>query len=318
MRRHRRRSDEGNTHAPDATTYPVGALKQDPASLAVAVTGVGFARVAQLRFDEDMVDFLEVVNRRRDIVRRRHLVHEALAAQPGERVLDVGCGPGFYVAELLDAVGTEGWVTGVDSEPAMLAVAAKRAEGRDNVAFYEAKATGAGARRNVRCGRVRAGPRVCAGRLGRVSRDTPRAAARRPRRRLGRRLGDGVVARRRSRANAADARRLGPALGPSFATADARAAASRRGLCGRDHARAHVRYQRARPGDPRRRYTPLIVQYAVEQGGVDSTEAAAWKAEQDQLAAHGEFYSVYPALLGARNPGYGARRKLPGVGRDDA
>jgi ubiquinone/menaquinone biosynthesis C-methylase UbiE len=109
--------------------------------LAVAVTSVGFGRVAQLRFDEGMVDVLEVVNHRRDIVRRRHLVHEALAAQPGERILDVGCGPGFFVAELLDAVGSEGWVTGVDMEPTMLAVAAKRTEGHDNVAFYQAQAT---------------------------------------------------------------------------------------------------------------------------------------------------------------------------------
>jgi arsenite methyltransferase len=38
-------------------------------------------------------------------VRRRRLVHEALAAQPGERVLDMGCGPGFFVTELLDQVG---------------------------------------------------------------------------------------------------------------------------------------------------------------------------------------------------------------------
>jgi arsenite methyltransferase len=97
--------------------------------------------VAQLEFDESMAEQLEVLYHRRDIVRRRHLVQEALAARPGERVLDVGCGSGFYVTELLDQVGRQGSVTGVDRAPAMLAVAAKRAEGRDNVAFYEADAT---------------------------------------------------------------------------------------------------------------------------------------------------------------------------------
>jgi tRNA A58 N-methylase Trm61 len=66
---------------------------------------VGFGRVTQL-LRRGMVDFLEVVNHRRDIVRRRNLVHEAIAVQRGERILDVGCGPGFFVAELLDAVGS--------------------------------------------------------------------------------------------------------------------------------------------------------------------------------------------------------------------
>jgi len=37
-----------------------------------------------------------------DVLRRRQLVRDALGVTPGERVLDVGCGPGFYVAELLE------------------------------------------------------------------------------------------------------------------------------------------------------------------------------------------------------------------------
>ncbi|MDT5235789.1 MAG: hypothetical protein QOF47_1776, partial [Mycobacterium sp.] len=84
---------------------------------------------------------LEVLYNRRDVVRRRRLVREAVAAQPGEHVLDVGCGPGFYVQELLDEVGVVGSVTGVDASRAMLTVPAKRVDGHDNVAFYEAEAT---------------------------------------------------------------------------------------------------------------------------------------------------------------------------------
>src|SRR6476661_2712758 len=86
-----------------------------------------------------MAQQLDVLYRRRDVVRRRR-VQEALSARPGERVLDVGCGSGFYVTELLDRVGREGSVTGVDSAPAILAVSAQRPEGRHNVAFYEADA----------------------------------------------------------------------------------------------------------------------------------------------------------------------------------
>jgi arsenite methyltransferase len=75
------------------------------------------------------------------VLRRRELVRAALGARAGDRVLDVGCGPGFYVAELLEVVGRDGLVAGVDVSADMLAVAAKRAEGHDNVEFYEADAT---------------------------------------------------------------------------------------------------------------------------------------------------------------------------------
>ena len=97
--------------------------------------------MAQLEFDEAVVKALEQVYSTRDVLRRRALVREALGAQPGERILDIGCGPGFYVAELLEQVGPDGSVVGVDSSPDMLAVAAHRVEGHDNAAFHEADAT---------------------------------------------------------------------------------------------------------------------------------------------------------------------------------
>jgi arsenite methyltransferase len=97
--------------------------------------------VAQLEFDEATAKALEVVYGTRDVRRRRALVLGALAVRPGERVLDVGCGPGFYVAELLDQVGEEGSVVGVDSSPPMLAIAARRCEGHENVELLEGDAT---------------------------------------------------------------------------------------------------------------------------------------------------------------------------------
>ena len=51
-------------------------------------------------------------------------------------------------------------------------------------------------------------------------------------------------------------------------------------------------------------FTPLIVQYAVEQGSMDAADAAEWKAEQDQLATRDEFYFACIQLcFGARKPG---------------
>ena len=97
--------------------------------------------MSQIVFDEGMAEALEVIYRKRDVLRRRRLVREALAAQPGERILDVGCGPGFYVAELLEEVGPSGAVTGVDGSAAMLSISAKRIDGAPNVTLAEGDAT---------------------------------------------------------------------------------------------------------------------------------------------------------------------------------
>jgi arsenite methyltransferase len=98
--------------------------------------------MSQLVFDEKIVEQLEVLYRSRDVLRRRRLVYEALGAAPGDRILDVGCGPGFYSRELLDQVGPEGSVTGIDQSPQMLAVARRRSEGFGNARFEEGDATG--------------------------------------------------------------------------------------------------------------------------------------------------------------------------------
>jgi ubiquinone/menaquinone biosynthesis C-methylase UbiE len=97
--------------------------------------------MTQLTFDDSVLSQLEALYRTRDVLRRRQLVRDALGAVPGERILDVGCGPGFYVAELAEQVGPEGAVVGIDGSPQMLAAAARRSGGRENVAFHEADAT---------------------------------------------------------------------------------------------------------------------------------------------------------------------------------
>lgn len=97
--------------------------------------------MSQLAFDENVTKQLEAAYQTADMRRRRALARAALGAKPGERILDVGCGPGFYVAELLEEVGAGGSVVGLDSSAEMLAVAARRCAGHDNVAFQEADAT---------------------------------------------------------------------------------------------------------------------------------------------------------------------------------
>lgn len=86
--------------------------------------------MSQLVFDEETASRIEAIYRSADAVRRRAIVRGELAAAAGERILDVGCGPGFYCAELLDEVGPSGSVVGVDGSAAMLALADRRCAGR--------------------------------------------------------------------------------------------------------------------------------------------------------------------------------------------
>jgi ubiquinone/menaquinone biosynthesis C-methylase UbiE len=75
----------------------------------------------------------------RGIAEFGEIVLTAANAQPGERVLDIGCGTGGTTAELARAVGPAGRVLGVDiSEPL---VGAARAQGLANANFEVGDAT---------------------------------------------------------------------------------------------------------------------------------------------------------------------------------
>jgi ubiquinone/menaquinone biosynthesis C-methylase UbiE len=96
--------------------------------------------MSQLQFDAETARRIEALYQIHDAVHRRELVREALATVRGDRVLDVGCGPGFYCLELSEIVGSSGSVVGVDSSPAMLELARTRCGGRDNVGLLEGEA----------------------------------------------------------------------------------------------------------------------------------------------------------------------------------
>ena len=96
--------------------------------------------MSQLSFNAETAKALDRAYHKRDMLRRRRHVREALAAAPGERILDIGCGPGFYVVELLEEVTPTGSIVAVDSSTDMLALARQRCAGHDNVTFREGSA----------------------------------------------------------------------------------------------------------------------------------------------------------------------------------
>lgn len=85
------------------------------------------ARPATLRFEGERARALEAVYVTPDVVAQREAVLAALDPRPGERVIDLGVGPGLLAASIAERVGAEGDVLGVDVSPDMLAIAAGRA-----------------------------------------------------------------------------------------------------------------------------------------------------------------------------------------------
>jgi SAM-dependent methyltransferase len=72
----------------------------------------------------------------------RQRILDALAAGPGDVVLDVGCGTGLCFAGLQDKIGPSGHIVAIDESPAMLAIAKRRATagGWSNISFVESPA----------------------------------------------------------------------------------------------------------------------------------------------------------------------------------
>jgi protein-L-isoaspartate O-methyltransferase len=72
----------------------------------------------------------------------RQAIVEALPVDPGQVVLDVGCGTGLCCGMLLEKVGSQGGVIGIEASPEMAAIARERVdrEGWPNVTIVESGA----------------------------------------------------------------------------------------------------------------------------------------------------------------------------------
>jgi ubiquinone/menaquinone biosynthesis C-methylase UbiE len=94
-----------------------------------------FTRSARLNFEATMsgLEFTEEAARRlerlyltKDVVAQRAETVRRPAVSSGERVLDVGCGPGFLCESIAAAVGSNGAVVGVDISSDLVALCERR------------------------------------------------------------------------------------------------------------------------------------------------------------------------------------------------
>mmetsp|Transcript_88083 Transcript_88083/g.235667 ORF Transcript_88083/g.235667 Transcript_88083/m.235667 type:complete len:267 (+) Transcript_88083:30-830(+) len=86
------------------------------------------------KFDTaDAVANLERVYKTPDICKQRAKMMEVLALRAGESLLDVGCGPGFFLEDAAKAVGPSGRLAGVDPSDAMVEAAKSRLGGNSDV-----------------------------------------------------------------------------------------------------------------------------------------------------------------------------------------
>lgn len=74
------------------------------------------------------------------IVEQRRRTLAALAPRAGERILDVGCGPGFLTVDIAARVGSSGRVCGVDTAEPMVEAGRRRCAALANVEVQKADA----------------------------------------------------------------------------------------------------------------------------------------------------------------------------------
>ncbi len=93
------------------------------------------APTAEEQFDEQASRRLTAVYLTPDVVAQREKLLALLAPAPGERALDIGCGPGLTTEALAQAVGSGGRVLGIDIAQPMLGIARQRCAALPQASF---------------------------------------------------------------------------------------------------------------------------------------------------------------------------------------
>lgn len=107
------------SHYPKVTRVALVVLWEHRRKLA------GFLVMAEEFYDEDMARRQEKLAATPDMAAQRRSILDRLALEAGEHVLDVGSGNGIFAREILNIVGDQGRVCGVDSSAAMIEMASR-------------------------------------------------------------------------------------------------------------------------------------------------------------------------------------------------
>ncbi len=91
-------------------------------------------------WDEDAARNLETIYVSPQIVAQRVAIRTMLALAPGERVLDIGCGTGFLLAEMAAEIGPDGHAAGIDLSPFNLDFAHRRCRDLPQISLQEGDA----------------------------------------------------------------------------------------------------------------------------------------------------------------------------------
>ena len=103
--------------------------------MATSFQGDGFMADV-LGFDEEAARRIEAIYLTADVARQRNAILDGMRLVPGERVLDVGIGPGYLVVEMAQRVGASGQVHGIDISDSMVAMAQRRCADLPNVSLW--------------------------------------------------------------------------------------------------------------------------------------------------------------------------------------
>jgi len=96
-----------------------------------------FTQVDRTRDPDFFIRFMDEAQKPPAIQASKRLMLERIALTPGAAVLDVGCGPGTDVFDMVELVGPTGRLVGLDASEIMLAEARRRARAFDVPITFE-------------------------------------------------------------------------------------------------------------------------------------------------------------------------------------